>query len=124
MSTQTESSQIDEGRRGLSPRAVIRRLSDGKVLLLRRPQESKHFPGLWEFPGGKPDLNENFAETLRREVLEETGLEVVPGAVVGYAEFLGTYLDVKNRQYPCFNLRRLECDLVVSCIAKRTPEDR
>lgn len=86
MSAQSESSPIDEGGRGLSPRAVIRRLSDGKVLLLRRPLGSKHFPGRWEFPGGKPDANESFAETLRREVLEETGLDVVPGPVVGWAE--------------------------------------
>jgi ppGpp synthetase/RelA/SpoT-type nucleotidyltranferase/8-oxo-dGTP pyrophosphatase MutT (NUDIX family) len=73
-------------KRGLSPRAVIRRRSDGLVLLLKRPPDSRHFPSRWEFPGGKPDPGENFIETLVRETREETGLEIVPGAVLGVAE--------------------------------------
>lgn len=86
MSTQVESSLLYEGKRGVSPRAVIRNISDGKILLLRRPKTSTHFPGDWEFPGGKPDRDEGFSETLKREVREETGLTITPGAVVGYAE--------------------------------------
>ncbi len=86
MSTQAESSLIYEGKRGVSPRAVIRNLSDGKILILRRPGNCTHFPGEWEFPGGKPDAGESFSETLIREIREETGLTVTPGPVVGYAE--------------------------------------
>lgn len=53
--------------------AVIR---DGDAILItRRPQESRH-GGMWEFPGGKLDANETPQECLRREVLEELGLEV------------------------------------------------
>ena len=53
--------------------AVIR---DGDaVLITRRPPESRH-GGMWEFPGGKLDADESPQECLRREVLEELGLEV------------------------------------------------
>jgi len=53
--------------------AVIR---DGHaVLITRRPENSRH-AGMWEFPGGKLDAGESPQESLRREVLEELGLEV------------------------------------------------
>jgi len=53
--------------------AVIR---DGDAILItRRPQESRH-GGMWEFPGGKLDAGESPQECLRREILEELGLEV------------------------------------------------
>ncbi len=70
----------------MSPRAVIRRKSDGLVLLLKRPSDSRHFPARWEFPGGKPDPGEDFVETLVRETREETGLEIAPGSVLGVTE--------------------------------------
>ena len=53
--------------------AVIR---DGdSILITRRPQESRH-GGMWEFPGGKLDAEESPQECLRREIIEELGLEV------------------------------------------------
>ena len=61
--------------------AVIER--DGCVLLgLRRDDPGA---GRWDLPGGFLDEGENAVDALRREVLEETGLEVEP------AEFLGTW---------------------------------
>ena len=53
--------------------AVIR---DGDAILItRRPPESRH-GGMWEFPGGKLDAEESPQECLRREIIEELGLEV------------------------------------------------
>lgn len=49
---------------------------EGKILLIRRSERSKTNPLLWEPPGGKPDPGERLDESLRREVREETGLEV------------------------------------------------
>ena len=58
--------------------AVIR---DGDaVLITRRPQESRH-GGMWEFPGGKLDAEESPQECLRREIIEELGLEVAVGSI-------------------------------------------
>jgi 8-oxo-dGTP diphosphatase len=48
----------------------------GKFLLVYRESGEKNFPGVWAFPGGKVEVGENVVDTIRREVLEETGLEI------------------------------------------------
>ncbi|MEU3346601.1 NUDIX domain-containing protein [Streptomyces sp. NPDC006700] len=58
---------------------VVRR-DDGRVLLLRHrmwPPERQ-----WGLPTGYAVKGEEFAQTVVREVREETGLEVKPGALV------------------------------------------
>ncbi len=47
--------------------------ADGRVLLIRHAAADG-----WGVPGGGHDPGESFAETARREVREETGVEVVP----------------------------------------------
>ncbi|WP_297982572.1 NUDIX domain-containing protein [uncultured Methanobrevibacter sp.] len=49
---------------------------DGKYLLLKIRSASSHDAGKWEFPGGKVKRSEFFDEALKREYLEETGLEI------------------------------------------------
>jgi 8-oxo-dGTP diphosphatase len=56
--------------------AVIR--DDGQVLVIQRRDNAK-----WEPPGGVLELEESIEEGLRREVLEETGIEVVPERLTG-----------------------------------------
>ena len=63
-------------------RAVIRD-EQGRCLLLRRSSACKTFVGMWEWPGGKADPGETFEETVRREVGEETGLEIKLTDVAG-----------------------------------------
>jgi ADP-ribose pyrophosphatase YjhB (NUDIX family) len=57
---------------------------DGKVLLVRRGKEP--YRDHWSLPGGGVEPGETIRETVRREVLEETGLEVTVGLVAGYRE--------------------------------------
>lgn len=49
----------------------------GRVLLCRNHR------GGWELPGGRPQRGEIFSDTLRRELREETGLEVDVGPLLG-----------------------------------------
>ncbi len=54
--------------------AVVRQ--NGKLLLCRRP-EGGAMAGFWEFPGGKRHDGESYAECLRREIIEELGVEII-----------------------------------------------
>ena len=50
------------------------------VLLIQRGQEP--LKGVWTLPGGAVELGETLEQAVRREVLEETGLEVEPLRVI------------------------------------------
>lgn len=49
---------------------------NGKILLLKIRSKSSHDAGKWEIPGGKVKKGEFFDAALKREYLEETGLEI------------------------------------------------
>src|SRR6266478_3461724 len=54
---------------------------DGKLLITQRYPEA-HLGGLWEFPGGKREPNESFADCLKRELREELGIEIEVGELI------------------------------------------
>ncbi|MBQ9160088.1 MAG: NUDIX domain-containing protein [Methanobrevibacter sp.] len=49
---------------------------NGKILLLKIRSKSSHDAGKWEIPGGKVKKGEFFDVALKREYMEETGLEI------------------------------------------------
>lgn len=51
---------------------------DGRVLVIKRDDS-----GHWEAPGGVLELDESFEAGVRREVLEETGIEVAVERLTG-----------------------------------------
>jgi ADP-ribose pyrophosphatase YjhB (NUDIX family) len=59
-------------------------LRDDQVLLVQRGREPAK--GLWGLPGGMLELGETLAEGVRREVLEECGVEIEVGPLVGVFE--------------------------------------
>jgi ADP-ribose pyrophosphatase YjhB (NUDIX family) len=68
----------------VNPRLVVTTIpvtDDGKVVLLRRAIEPGY--GSWAQPGGFLEVDETVTEAAVRETLEETGLIVVPGEIVG-----------------------------------------
>ena len=52
-----------------------------KILFTRRGRDP--YKGWWDFPGGFMDWGEHPEETLRREIKEETGLEILVKRIVG-----------------------------------------
>jgi 8-oxo-dGTP diphosphatase len=60
--------------------AVVRD-AEGRLLLIRRGHDPH--AGLWSLPGGRVEAGETLEQAVRREVLEETGLTVGVGDVVG-----------------------------------------
>ena len=59
--------------------------AEGRLLLVRRAHDP--FAGTWDLPGGFLEEAEHPLDALRRELLEETGLEVEP------LDFVGAWLD-------------------------------
>jgi len=51
-----------------------------RALIVRRGHEPRK--GEWSLPGGLLDLGESLSEAVRREVKEETGLEVQLGPII------------------------------------------
>ena len=59
---------------GLTVRGICE--YNNRILLLKLRSISAHDAGKWEIPGGKVKKNEFFDDALKREYLEETGLEI------------------------------------------------
>ena len=66
---------------------------DGKILATQR-SESMSLPLKWEFPGGKIHTGERPDECLRRELMEELGIEVI----------VGRPLPLTTHEYPTFTV--------------------
>lgn len=49
---------------------------DGKFLITKRVMDKAWAPGWWEIPGGACQAGERSEDAVRREVMEETGLDV------------------------------------------------
>jgi ADP-ribose pyrophosphatase YjhB (NUDIX family) len=86
----------------------------GRILLIRRSDNA-----LWSIPGGAMEVGERIADAAVREVREETGLEVVPEAVVGIysnPRHVVEYADGEVRQQfsICFVCRRVGGELATS----------
>ena len=67
----------DGPRHSVSVAAAIVR-DDGRILAIRRRDN-----GHWEPPGGVLEIDESIEDGLRREVREETGLEIEPEQLTG-----------------------------------------
>lgn len=71
----------DDGRPVVACVGAVVLDAAGRLLMIRRGHEPH--AGLWSLPGGRVEAGETLEQAVRREVLEETGLTVGVGDVVG-----------------------------------------
>jgi 8-oxo-dGTP diphosphatase len=62
-------------------------VNDGDLLMVRRAKDPGK--GLWSIPGGHVEHGEYLTDAVRREVKEETGLDVEVADLVGILEVIG-----------------------------------
>ena len=86
----------EDGKRSVRPTVLVAAVAlidaEGKILLAKRP-EGKSMAGLWEFPGGKVKEGEAPESALVRELKEELGIDVEPGALRGLTIVSHAYED-------------------------------
>ncbi|MBI2601229.1 NUDIX domain-containing protein [Candidatus Daviesbacteria bacterium] len=68
-------SNVDEGRFMVAMGAIIEN-ELGQILLVKRSNDNDYKPEIWEYPMGRIKQFENPVEGLKREVREETRLEI------------------------------------------------
>ncbi|MEV7671568.1 NUDIX domain-containing protein [Streptomyces sp. NPDC088752] len=86
----------------------------GEVLLERRSDN-----GRWGMPGGVQEIGENISETVKREVLEETGISVEVIGLVGVFTDPGHVIEfsdgeVRQEFSLCFRARPVSGEIKVS----------
>lgn len=91
---------------------------DGDILLIHKTDND-----LWALPGGGHDIGESIADTVAREVKEETGVDVEATGIVGlYTDprHVMAYDDGEVRQQfsICFTTRMLGGELATSSESK------
>lgn len=86
-----------------------------QVLIAKR-QHDKHLAGYWEFPGGKLMPGESFKTALRRELVEEVGINALTAI-----KFFATryqYTD-RNLTFQCFKVTNYSGDVTLSSYQSR-----
>jgi mutator protein MutT len=71
-------------------------LRDGdRVLLCHRSPAKRHYPDVWDLPGGHVDPGERPAAALARELREELGIDVAEPAAPPARELHGPTFDMQ-----------------------------
>lgn len=76
--------QLKDGEYHLTVLGVIER-PDGKFLITQRVMTKAWAPGWWEVSGGAAQAGEESIDAVRREVREETGIDVTDAEVDMYS---------------------------------------
>lgn len=95
--------------------AAVVQNDEGRVLIIRRPSQGL-LGGLWGFPGGVVQPDEDMQDAVRRTVQEQTGLSVAARAVVGAVKHAYTHFRITlhafTAELEAGEARPLTCDAV------------
>lgn len=61
---------------------------DGKLFITKRGEKAKNERGKWEIPGGSVEFGETFEQAIKREVMEELGIEIEVLDLLGICDHL------------------------------------
>lgn len=75
--------------------------NDADELFIQRRAEDAMLGGLWEFPGGKHEPDESLAETCRRELQEELGVEVAIGPLFDRVKHAYSHFKITMHAFSC-----------------------
>ena len=100
---------------------VVIQWADGSIVLVKRGTDP--YQGFWALPGGKLEGDETIEETARREVKEETGLEVRLERVIGVyskpgRDPRGRFVSVAFLAYPISGILESGSDAAAVIITK------
>lgn len=92
--------------------AVIR--DDRDLILIDRRLAKGLLGGFWEFPGGKIEGNETVQECIKREILEEIGIEIAVDSHLITIDHTYSHFRVNLQVYNCRYLsgqaQAIECE--------------
>lgn len=90
--------------------------NDQQQILIDRRRQDGLLGGLWEFPGGKLEPGETVEECIKREILEELGIEIAVGDHLITINHTYTHFHVTLIVHHCRHIsgepQPIECDEV------------
>lgn len=90
--------------------------NDQQQILIDRRRQDGLLGGLWEFPGGKLEPGETVEDCIKREILEELGIQIEVGEHLITIDHAYTHFNVTLIVHCCRHIsgepQPIECDEV------------
>lgn len=74
-------------------------IKDNNRILITQRKENSSFGLMWEFPGGKIELNETPEECLKRELFEELNINAVVGKLFCISNYKNLDVEIELMVY-------------------------